>query len=355
MNMLTIKTGTSVYRVYIGKGLLYVLPDRLKQLFPESRFVIITDTTVFNLYGNKLKQYFSDEGLDCHVLTVEPGEGSKRIETLSRLLSALAQRGYNRADVIIALGGGVVGDLAGFTAAVYLRGIRYVQAPTTLLAQIDSSIGGKTAVNLPEGKNLAGAFYQPSAVFADTDVLKTLPEEEFANGMAEIIKHSLIKDASMFVSLEEGEAINAHSDSLEGLIVANLAIKRDVVAVDERDKGERMLLNFGHTIGHGIERCCAALDTPVTHGKAVAMGMAAIAAAGERAELTAEGTTARIIKVLEKAGLPHDISKFDKDEIIKGIFIDKKNVADTLNLVMIKSPGNSFLYNIPRHDVRRFI
>lgn len=355
MNMLTIKTGTSLYRVYIGKGLISVLPDRLKQLFPESRFVIITDTTVFNLYGKKLKQYFSDEGLECHILTVEPGEGSKNIETLSYLLSALAQRGYNRADVIIALGGGVIGDLAGFTAAVYLRGIRYVQVPTTLLAQIDSSIGGKTAVNLPEGKNLAGAFYQPSAVFTDTDVLKTLPEEEFANGMAEMIKHSLIKDAAMFSLFEQDEKVSADSESLESLIVANLAIKRDVVAADERDKGERMLLNFGHTIGHGIERYCAASDIPMTHGKAVAIGMAAIAAAGERAGLTAEGTAARIIKVLEKAGLPHDIREFDKDEIIKGIFIDKKNVADTLNLVMIKQPGSAFLYRIPRSDMRRFI
>ncbi len=355
MNMLTIKTGTSVYRVYIGKGLLGILPDRLKQLFTESRFVVITDTTVFNLYGSKLKQYFSDEGLECHILTVEPGESSKCIETLSYLLSALAQRGYNRADVIVALGGGVIGDLAGFTAAIYLRGIRYVHVPTTLLAQIDSSIGGKTAVNLPEGKNLAGAFYQPSAVFADTEVLKTLPEEQFANGMAEVIKHSLIKDSSMFSLLEEGEKVSADSDDLESLIVANLAIKRDVVAKDERDKGERMLLNFGHTIGHGIERFCAASNMPMTHGKAVGIGMAAIAAAGERAGLTAKGTAARIVEVLKKAGLPHEMGEFDKDEILKGIFIDKKNVADVLNLVMLKRPGSAFLHRIPRHDMHRFI
>ena len=355
MNMLTIKTKSSVYRTYIGKELFEFISERLKQLFPESRFAVITDTSVNNLYGERLKQHLSDRALDFCLLTVEPGESAKRIDNLSNLLSSLAQRSYNRADVIIALGGGVIGDLAGFTAAVYMRGLRYVQIPTTLLAQIDSSIGGKTAINLPEGKNLAGAFHQPSAVFADVSVLKTLPEDQFENGMAELIKHALIKDLSMFKLLEDESAINANSKSLEGLIVANLAIKRDIVAIDEFDTAERMLLNFGHTIGHSIERLCASAGTGMTHGKAVAVGMATMASVGERAGLTKPGTFARIVKVLEKNNLPHDISSYDKEEIIKGILVDKKNIASALNLVMLNRPGSAFLHSIDPRDMRLFI
>ena len=355
MNMLTIRAGKRRYRVYIANGLLAKLPDFLKQLFPESRFALITDTTVEPLYAAKVKQSLIDAGQSCEILTVQPGEASKSPQTLATLLSALAKQGYNRADVIIALGGGVIGDLAGFAAAVYLRGIRYVQVPTTLLAQIDSAIGGKTAINLPEGKNLVGAFHQPSAVFADTDVLKTLSEEEFANGMAEIIKHALIKDAAMFARLESGERITAQSDDLENLIVANLGIKRDVVAKDEKDTGERMLLNFGHTIGHGIERLCAAQQLPMTHGQAVAIGMAAITAAAERTGQTAQGTASRIISVLEKNALPHDIGKFDRDELISGMMIDKKNIADKLNLVLIRQPGKAFLHPISRGEISRYV
>lgn len=355
MNMLTIRAGISRYRVYIAKELISMLPAFLKQLFPESRFALITDTTVEHLYAADLRQSLIDEGESCEVFAVEPGEASKSPQTLAHLLSALAQHGFNRADVIIALGGGIVGDLAGFTAAVYLRGIRYVQVPTTLLAQIDSAIGGKTAINLPEGKNLAGAFHQPSAVFADTGVLATLPEKEFANGMAEVIKHALIKDGAMFAQLETSERITAQSDDLEKLIVANLGIKRDVVAKDEKDMGERMLLNFGHTIGHGIERLCAAQQQPMTHGQAVAIGMAAIAAAGERTGQTVQGTASRIIRVLERNALPHDIDSYDKDELLSGIKVDKKNVADTLNLVLLKKPGKAFLHPIMHGEISRYV
>lgn len=355
MNMLTIRAGASEYHVFIAKGLMDVLPERLALLYPKSRFVIITDTTVEALYGAKLKQSFADNGYDCGLLSIEPGEASKSAAVYAELLSALAKHGYNRADVIIALGGGVVGDLAGFVAATYLRGLRYVQVPTTLLAQIDSAVGGKTAINIPEGKNLAGAFYHPGAVFVDPDALKTLPEADFADGMAELIKYALIKDAAMLKTLETGEAASASSPELEKLIIACLGIKRDVVAADEKDKGERMLLNFGHTIGHGIERLCAAQELPMTHGRAVAIGMAAITKAAERMVLTAPGTSKRIISVLQKAGLPYDISEYDTDALLEGIFVDKKNVGGTLHLVLISEVGKSFLHRIDRSDMRSFI
>jgi 3-dehydroquinate synthase len=255
----------------------------------------------------------------------------------------------------VALGGGVVGDLAGFVAAVFLRGLRCVQVPTTLLAQIDSAVGGKTAINLPEGKNLAGAFHQPSAVFVDSALLKTLPETDFSDGMAELIKYALIRDAQMFSELEQSGSIGADSDILASWITRCLSIKRDVVAADEKDTGERMLLNFGHTIGHGIERICAMNKHPMTHGRAVAIGMAAITAASERMGLTEQGTTQRLIAVLQKAGLPHDISAFDKEEILKGILVDKKNIADSLTLVLISQIGQSYLHRIPQNDAKSFI
>jgi 3-dehydroquinate synthase len=293
--------------------------------------------------------------MDCHIFTVPPGEASKSIATFGELLSQLAQHQYNRADVIVALGGGVVGDLAGFVAASYLRGIKCVQIPTTLLAQIDSSVGGKTGVNLPEGKNLAGAFHQPAAVYIDPSLLATLPDEDFADGMAELIKYALIRDENIFSFLENGPVITSVSSQLESLIERCVSIKRDVVMADEKDTGERMLLNFGHTIGHAIERICARKGVFMTHGKAVAMGMFAIAALGEHKGQTKPGTASRIESVLKKAGLPYSIADYDKKEILNGILIDKKNMADTLNLVVISEPGKSFLYRIPHTDLPDYI
>jgi len=355
MNTLTMRAGTCEYPVYIEKGLLSSVAERLKEMFPQSRFAIITDDNVNTIYGQTVAASFESAGLRYDLLTVKPGEGAKSAEVFAQLLSALAQRGYNRADVIVALGGGVVGDLSGFVAAVFLRGLACVQIPTTLLAQIDSAVGGKTAINLPEGKNLVGAYHQPSAVFVDTALLQTLPIADFADGMAELIKYALIRDADMFTQLENSGSIDTHSDVLPSWIFRCLSIKRDVVAADEKDTGERMLLNFGHTIGHGIERLCAAQQKPMTHGRAVAIGMAAITAASERMGLTQSGTAQRIIAVLQKTGLPHDITVFDKDEILKGILVDKKNVADKLNLVLINEPGRSFLHRIPGNDAKNFI
>ncbi len=348
MKEIIVKTPSSEYAINIASGLLQSVPRRLAKAFTKSRFAIITDETVNRLYGAALAAALTEEGKDCRVFAVSPSEASKSIATFGQLLSQLAQHKYNRADVIIALGGGVVGDLAGFVAASYLRGVKYVQVPTTLLAQIDSSVGGKTGVNLPEGKNLAGAFYQPAAVFIDPALLSTLPDADFADGMAELIKYALIRDANMFALLENGPVVSAQSSLLEDLIIRCVAIKRDVVMADERDTGERMLLNFGHTIGHAIERICSGKGIPMTHGKAVAMGMVAIAAAGECKGLTQPGTASRIEDVLKKSGLPYSTEGFDRDDILDAILVDKKNMADMLHLVMVSEPGQSFLHRTPR-------
>ncbi len=355
MKELTIQSGANRYPVQIGSGLLGTLPEKLRVLFPQSRFAVITDGNVETLYVKALSEGMEKAGAEYRVFSVRPGEGSKSIKTLSRMLSGLAQESFTRSDVIVALGGGVVGDLAGFTASVYLRGIKYVQVPTTLLAQIDSSVGGKTAVNLPEGKNLVGAFYHPAFVCADTDTLRTLTAEVFADGMAELIKTALIRDAGMFIQLEQTPALCAESPEMEELIARCVGIKRDVVAADERDAGERMLLNFGHTIGHGIERLCAYDRADMSHGRAVAMGMAAVSRASERMGLTEKGTAMRIAAVLQKYGLPDDIGAFDRGELLRGIAVDKKNVARALNLVLVSKPGESFLHRINPSEIVNYL
>lgn len=347
--------GESRYAVEIGAGLIRELPERLRGMFPKSRFAIITDENVDALYAGELADALTRSGAQQHVFTVAPGEGSKSMETLARLLSGLVKESFTRSDVIVALGGGVVGDLAGFAASVYLRGVKYVQVPTTLLAQIDSAVGGKTAVNLPEGKNLVGAFYHPAMVCADTETLRTLSAEAFADGMAELIKYALIRDADMFAQLEQGPVVAADSPELINLVARCVAIKRDVVGADERDTGERMILNFGHTIGHGIERLCARQGLPMTHGRAVAMGMAAITQAGERMGLTGQETAARAISVLQKYGLPVDIGGFDREELLRGISVDKKNVSAKLRLVLISKPGEVFLHPIDPRDMAEYL
>ena len=355
MKSIRIKTPTSDYMAHIDSGHMDSIPAQLAAAYPKSRFAVITDENVHALYGGRFAAACDAAGLDYAVIRVAPGEKTKSIAAFGDILRRLAQDGFNRADVIVALGGGVVGDLAGFVAAAYLRGVRYVQIPTTLLAQIDSSVGGKTAVNIPEGKNLVGAFHHPSAVYIDTDLLTTLPGDDFAGGMAEMIKYAMIRDADMMAALEQSDPITAVSPLLPDLIVCCLEIKRDIVAADEMDKGERMLLNFGHTIGHALERIGGVRGIPITHGQGVAIGMAVITAASERLGLTEPGTAQRITSLLQKTGLPMDTNGFDKQEIRKGILIDKKNIADTLNIILVSAPGRGFIKKISRDEITDYL
>lgn len=355
MKSITVKTAQNEYKLSVGRGFKQEIAGYLKKDYPKAKFAIVTDDNVSALYEKEITKTFDDLQLRYDVIKIAPGEKSKSISVFTEITSFLAQKNYNRADVIVALGGGVVGDLAGFVASAYLRGVSFVQIPTTLLAQIDSSVGGKTAINIPEGKNLVGAFYQPSAVYIDMDFLSTLAGEDFADGMAELVKYAVIKDAQMFDALENAGAITADSPILQDLIVKCLKIKRDVVTLDEFDKGERMKLNYGHTIGHGLERMCAQSGRHITHGQGVARGMVAITAASERLGQTKAGTTKRIIAVLQKQGLPTDIDGFDKDEILKGILVDKKNLADKLNIILVEQIGKAFIHEIDGADIERYI
>jgi 3-dehydroquinate synthase len=354
MDSLKIKTNETEYEVLIENGLLEKTPELLKAAYPKSRFAVITDVNVYGIYGAKFKAGMEAARADCVFIIVASGEKSKSIATFAEVLSRLAQGGFSRSDVIVALGGGVVGDLAGFTASCYMRGVRYVQIPTTLLAQIDSSVGGKTGVNLPEGKNLAGAFYHPKAVYIDTGVLETLSIDDFSCGMAELIKYALIRDKGMLETLEKN-AVDARSPLLPGLIKRCLEIKRDVVAADEKDTGERMLLNFGHTVGHAIEHACAEIGKVISHGQAVAIGMAFITGVSERNGQTEKGTADRIKKTLIKYGLPFSLDGFGRKQIMDGIFVDKKTLAGSLNLILIREPGESFIYPVSRDEIEDYL
>ncbi len=355
MKKLRIQTPSSDYTAHIGRGQIDTIPAALKAAYPKSRFALITDDNVGALYGARFAAACDAAGLDCLTIRVAPGEKTKNLSVFGDILRQLAQHGFNRADVIVAFGGGVVGDLAGFVAAVYLRGVRYVQVPTTLLAQIDSSVGGKTAINIPEGKNLIGAFHHPSAVYIDADFLTTLPPGDFASGMAELIKYAMIRDTDMMQTLEQIGRITADTPVLPELIVRCLEIKRNIVAADELDKGERMLLNFGHTIGHALERIGAARGIPITHGQGVARGMAVITAASERRGETEPGTTNRLLDLLVKAELPTDTEGFDQEEILDGILVDKKNIADTLNIILVSHPGGGFIKTIRRDEMSGYL
>lgn len=342
------------YEVIIDNGLLESVPDMLFRSFPHSRFAVITDENVYRLYGEKFKNALQRSGSNFSFITAAPGERSKSFEVLSDILSRLARGGFTRSDVIIALGGGVVGDLAGFAASCFLRGVRYVQVPTTLLAQIDSSVGGKTGINLPEGKNLAGAFHQPKAVYADTGLLTTLGAGDFSDGMAEMIKYALIKDGEMLRVLENND-INAFSPLLGGIIKKCVQIKRDIVVSDEKDNGIRMMLNFGHTIGHAIERICAQRGEFITHGHAVARGMAAIAHISEAKGIAGKGASRRVENLLKKYGLPSGLESFDRRGIMEGIFVDKKKQSGMLNIVLLKEPGEAFIYSLPASEAEEFL
>ena len=275
------------------------------------------------------------------------GEESKHLGTIAEMYKALADFGMTRKDLIVALGGGVCGDMAGFAAATYLRGIDFMQIPTSLLAQVDSSVGGKTGVDLPQGKNLVGAFHQPVAVLIDPDTLLTLPDQFIIDGMGEVIKYGCIKDAAFFDFLEQENALQ----HLEEVIETCVSIKRDVVSRDEREAGERMLLNFGHTLGHAIEKLRDFKG--ITHGMAVAVGMVMMTRAGEAQGVTEAGTTARVEALCKKYLLPVKES-FSAEELAKAAQSDKKTAGGGIHLVLLHSIGDSFTKKLPLEELRAF-
>ena len=327
------------YTITIGKGLLDECGQRLKDTLGLCHMAVITDSNVAPLYLERTRASLEGAGFSVSTFVFPAGEGSKRFETLVPMLEFLAAEHLTRADCVAALGGGVTGDMAGLAAALYLRGVRYVQLPTTLLAAVDSSVGGKTAVDLAAGKNLAGAFLQPSAVLCDTDCLATQTPEIFADGAAEAIKTGILCDESLFALFEEG----ALTASPAEVIARCAAYKAGVVERDEKEQGERKLLNLGHTIGHAIEKCSS---FTVTHGHAVAAGTALIARAAESLGWTEGPLADRIAACLAKNGLPVSTG-FSAEALAEAALSDKKRAGGEITLVIPQKIGRCALKKLP--------
>lgn len=339
MRTLTVGLGARSYDIQIGEGLL---TGAAIQVAPTRRALVVSDEHVAPLYAGPLMAALGRQGIEAGLHVVPAGEESKSLGQLEGVYRALVDCGVTRSDLVVALGGGVVGDLAGYAAATYLRGVRYQQIPTTLLAQVDSAVGGKTAIDLPSGKNLVGAFHQPSLVLIDLNTLRTLDDRTFVGGMGEVIKYGLAFDAGIIDLI--GDCRKTAERNMEEIVVRCLDIKRRVVQNDERDVGERMLLNFGHTIGHAIES--AEHYEGLSHGEAVAAGMHLMARLGESIGLTQPGTAQRVRQILGAWGLPTTCDRALWDDMRRAFTRDKKHIGGALKVVMLKRLGEAFLYDV---------
>ena len=346
MTTVTVKASRT-YDVQIGSGLLQKAGESLARLLPPPRTVcVVSDDTVFPLWGDVLCTSLKAAGYTVKTFVFAAGEASKTTDTLLRLWNTLAELGLTRTDCLAALGGGVVGDLTGFAAATFLRGIPFVQFPTTLLSMVDSSVGGKTGVDLPAGKNLVGAFNQPLGVFCDVDTLKTLPDNIFADGCAEVIKYGYIGDGELLSVLK-----NDFSSDPESVIARCVTDKRDIVQQDEFDKGCRGLLNLGHTAGHAVEACS---DFAISHGSAVAIGMVIMTRAAIQNGLCDAAVLPHMLDLLKAYHLPTECS-FDAAELARVAKGDKKRAGDSITLVLPKTLGESVLYPIPIEELEAFL
>jgi len=350
------KKTSSSYEIYIGRNII----DRMGLLLAKhnwaGRYVIITDSIVSALHGESVQGTLKEMGLKVDMIDFPAGEASKDIQTSLRIVDRLMTLGADRTSALIALGGGVVGDITGFVASIYMRGIPFIQVPTTLLAQVDSSIGGKTGIDLSTGKNILGTFNQPKAVFIDLVFLKTLKPRELQNGLAEVVKYGIIDDPELFSTLEaKTDAIkNGNVDLFEELVTRSCRIKKGIVEIDEQEKGVRRILNFGHTIGHAIE---TESGYTIPHGDAVSMGMIAAATISERMRYLPSEDRERIITLIRAMGLPDRIPKdLSPDGIYARIQGDKKKTGDVLNFVLLKKIGIPFVSSgVPEPLIRETI
>ena len=340
MKTVEVKASRS-YRVEIGGGLLDSLGEKAAALLCGRTAAIVSDDIVAPLYAVRAKASLEAAGFAVCSFVFPHGEASKCGSTYLELVNFLAQERLGRDDLLVALGGGVVGDLTGFAAATYQRGVGYIQVPTTLLAMVDSSVGGKTAIDLPAGKNLCGAFYQPLLVLCDTETRKTLPENIFIDGCAEVIKYGVLGDESLFRTLESGP----DAQDWEAIITQCVAMKRDLVQADEFDTGSRQLLNLGHTLGHAVE---AGSNFALSHGKSVAIGMAMIARAAEKFGFCAAETRQKIENILAAYGLPQH-TELPADALCEAALGDKKRRGNRLTLVLPEAIGRCRLHKI---DIR---
>ena len=336
------------YEVVIDEGLLQQAGSLARPLTQAQKAVIVTDDIVNDLYAQTVRSSLEAAGFQTDLFVFQNGEPQKCHRTLNELYEFLAGAQITRKDILVALGGGVVGDLAGFAAATYLRGIDFIQIPTTLLAQIDSSVGGKTGVDIEAGKNLVGAFWQPKLVLCDTITLSTLSQEIFSDGMAEAIKYGAIRDLELFERIAQGNI----QPFLPELIARCVQIKAEIVKNDEFDTGERMLLNFGHTFGHAIEQYYH--FSKYTHGNAVAIGMVQISRLAEQYGLSPKGTTDRLIQCCKAYRLPVEDS-IPNDALINGCCSDKKRMKNILNLILLHKMGEAVIAPLSIEDFIRFV
>ena len=335
---LTVNLKENSYPIYIENGILNRAGEYIADLFHGQRIMIVSDDNVFPLYGKQLCDSLS--GYECHSLVLPHGEPTKSFDTLPKVYSAMLDAKLTRSDLVIALGGGVIGDLTGFAASTYLRGIKCVQIPTSLLAQVDSSVGGKTAVDLPQGKNLVGAFFHPKMVLIDPDVLATLPQRHINNGLAEALKAGLIRDESLFELFETDDPM----EHIEKILYKSLMMKKKVVEIDEREIGVRRILNFGHTIGHGIESYYHLHD--VYHGEAVALGMMKM--------IKDETIRERLHPIYQRLNLKEDID-YDRQQVYDFITKDKKIDGGTLTIVLLRKIGEAYLKDIPTEKIKEYL
>lgn len=343
------------YQVLIDTFLLERTGEVARSLNAGGRALIISDTNVAPLYAEPVKTSLESAGYSCEVAIFTAGEEHKRAETFIALLEKAASFEMTRSDLVVALGGGVVGDVAGFVAATYMRGIDFIQIPTTLLAMVDSSVGGKTAIDLEAGKNLAGAFWQPRAVLADVGCLGTLTDEQFADGCGEVIKHAAIADSELFEELEKTpltpELLKQDLSRVAYLIARNIDIKRAVVEADERESSMRKLLNFGHSIGHGVE---AAESYRLGHGACVGIGMVAIASASVTAEVCEPDVPDRLAALIRSHGLSLRFEA-DSENVFNEALHDKKRAGDSIDLIVPRGIGTVAIAPTPLDEFKKIL
>ena len=341
MEKIHVKAGKE-YDVLVGSNLL----EKSGELITNTcsgiqKLLVVTDSNVEKLYLSKLKKSLTAAGFQVYEFVFAAGEQSKNIDTIAKILGMMAVNAFTRTDAVVSLGGGVTTDMAGFAASIFLRGIKVFQIPTSLLAQVDASVGGKTGVDLPQGKNLVGSFYQPSLVIADTSLLSSLDDDVFTEGMAEVIKHAFIRDESLYKTLRQ--KVTKLSPKLEQIVAQNIRIKADVVAQDEHDNGLRQLLNFGHTIGHAIE---SRSNYTVPHGFAVAKGMERIT---RKSPIHSE-----IVEMLKLYGLPYD-DPITSEQIMQGVMNDKKKRGGKITIALVNKIGHGELKTIQIDELGQYL
>lgn len=338
---------SKTYDIHIERGLLSKCGRLIAQIHPRCAAAVITDDNVDKLYGARVCASLENAGFSPKKLVIPPGEQSKTMGTLTNILNFLAENNLTKGDLVVALGGGVVGDIAGFAAAVYLREIPFVQLPTTLTAAIDSSVGGKTAVDLPAGKNLAGAFCQPALVVCDTAALDTLPDQYFADGSAEGLKYGMIADPALFEAFRAG----VHRRDMDEIIARCVEIKAELVQQDERDQGARQLLNFGHTVGHAIERCSG---YTIPHGHGVAIGMAVMCRAAYLTGLSHHNCTPALLEALDACHLPSSCP-YTAQQLAQAALQDKKRRGNQITLIIPEEIGQCRRETVPVDQLEKLI